>query len=243
MEITFETEGQDSLIVAAAMTGPRGGRGSRGGEPTPAVSPGKAWFDNVKIELLSAREFKPAITIDASKTREPMPDFIYGQFIEHLGRCIYGGIWAEMIEDRKFYSAVGETRRDKVFVPSPWKTVGGANAVTMVKEKAFVGEHTPRVDLGSDGTARGIAQSGIGIIAGKGYEGYVILAGDVSAAPIEVSLSWGSASGERQTVRIDGIAGEFKKFPLKFKAGASSDNASLEIAGKGKADFLSAPLP
>jgi hypothetical protein len=51
------------------------------------------------------------VTIDATKTREPMPDLIYGQFIEHLGRSIYGGIWAEMLEDRKFYSDVGETRR------------------------------------------------------------------------------------------------------------------------------------
>jgi alpha-N-arabinofuranosidase len=238
IEITFETEGQDSLIAAASMTGPRGGRGSRGGDPALAAAPGKAWFDNLKLELLSVRELKPAITIDASKTREPMPDFIYGQFIEHLGRCIYGGIWAEMIEDRKFYSAVGETRRDKIFVPSPWKAVGGASAVTMVRENAFVGEQTPQVDLATDGTAKGISQSGLGLTSGKGYGGYVILAGDASAAPIEVSLGWGSAAGERQTIKIDKITGEFRKYPLKFKAGASSDNAAIEIVGRGKGKFL-----
>ena len=38
-----------------------------------------------------------------TKTGPPINPFIYGQFIEHLGRCIYGGIWAEMLEDRKFY--------------------------------------------------------------------------------------------------------------------------------------------
>ena len=36
----------------------------------------------------------------------PISKYIYGQFIEHLGRCIYGGIWAEMLEDRKFYYPV-----------------------------------------------------------------------------------------------------------------------------------------
>ena len=46
---------------------------------------------------------KLAVTIDAGKTGEPISKFVYGQFIEHLGRCIYGGIWAEMLEDRKFY--------------------------------------------------------------------------------------------------------------------------------------------
>lgn len=238
IETTFETDGQDCAIVAATL-GTRGGRGSRGGEP--AVAPGKAWFDELKLELVTARELKPAITIDASKTREPMPDLIYGQFIEHLGRSIYGGIWAEMLGDRKFYSAVGETRSDRVNVPSPWKAVGAAGAVAMVKESAFVGEHTPQVDLGEGGTAKGIAQSGLGVVAGKGYMGYVILAGDPSAAPVEVSLSWGGGASERQTVKIDSITKEYKKYPIKFKAGASTDDAVFEITGMGKGKFLIGP--
>jgi hypothetical protein len=40
------------------------------------------------------------VKLDAAKTGAPINPFIYGQFIEHLGRCIYGGIWAEMLEDR-----------------------------------------------------------------------------------------------------------------------------------------------
>jgi hypothetical protein len=43
------------------------------------------------------------IKVDITATAEPINPFIYGQFIEHLGKCIYGGIWAEMLEDRKFY--------------------------------------------------------------------------------------------------------------------------------------------
>ncbi|MFZ0034420.1 MAG: hypothetical protein WAK60_05475, partial [Sedimentisphaerales bacterium] len=46
---------------------------------------------------------KIVVTIDTGKTGKPISKYIYGQFIEHLGRCIYGGIWAEMLEDRKFY--------------------------------------------------------------------------------------------------------------------------------------------
>ncbi|NLX25033.1 MAG: alpha-N-arabinofuranosidase, partial [Lentisphaerae bacterium] len=40
---------------------------------------------------------KTDITLNLSQTGEPIEPFIYGQFIEHLGRCIYGGIWAEML--------------------------------------------------------------------------------------------------------------------------------------------------
>src|ERR1019366_4971737 len=107
VEITLETEGQDSAIIVATL-GTRAPRISTGADA--GVEAGKAWFDDLGLELISARELKPTITIDAGKTREAMPDLIYGQFIEHLGRSLYGGIWAEMLEDRKFYSAVGETR-------------------------------------------------------------------------------------------------------------------------------------
>jgi alpha-L-arabinofuranosidase len=235
VEIGFDTEGQDSAIIVATL-GSRAPRPSAGMDA--AVEAGKAWFDDLGLQMVSARELKPTITIDAGKTREPMPDLIYGQFIEHLGRSIYGGIWAEMLEDRKFYSAVGETRRDKVYVPSPWKPVGGLSAVTMVTENAYVGEHTPQVDLGDDGVTKGITESGLGVVAGKGYEGYVILAGDASAAPIEVSLSWGGGDSDRQTVKIEKLTKEYSKYPVKFKAGSSTDDATFSITGKGKGKFL-----
>src|SRR3954463_12148361 len=42
------------------------------------------------------------LTLDTAKTGAPISKYIYGQFVEHLGRSIYGGLWAEMLEDRKF---------------------------------------------------------------------------------------------------------------------------------------------
>jgi alpha-N-arabinofuranosidase len=239
VEITFDTGGQDSMILAATMGGGRrGARSSR--SPDSEAWQGKAWFDDLKLEPVSARKLDPVVTIDASQTREPMPDLVYGQFIEHLGRCIYGGIWAEMVEDRKFYSAVGETRRDRVHVPSPWDAVGGADKITMVEEGAFVGDHTPQVALEGDG-ARGVAQDGLAVVGGKGYVGYVILAGDPSAAPAEVSLVWGSSAEERQTVAISSITPDFAKYPIQFKPDVSSGNAVLEIVGRGKGKLRIGP--
>ena len=58
---------------------------------------------------LSANTRTIRVSIDTTKTREPISEYIYGQFIEHFGRCIYGGIWSEMLEDRKFfYPVTGE---------------------------------------------------------------------------------------------------------------------------------------
>jgi len=46
-------------------------------------------------------------TIDASKIRPPISPYVYGQFLEHGGNLIYTSLWCEMLDDRKFYYAVG----------------------------------------------------------------------------------------------------------------------------------------
>ncbi len=167
---------------------------------------------------------KPYITIDAAKIGEPLSKYVYGQFIEHLGRCIYGGIWAEMLEDRKFFYAVGAKE-------SPWKAIDGAT-VTMVRENAFVGQHTPRVALAGD-QPRGIAQDGLGLVQGKTYQGRLWLAA-TDADAVRVSLVWGNEQKDRQVFAIDKPVERFTKTALKFTAGASTDNGRLEITAVGK---------
>lgn len=51
------------------------------------------------------------VTIDTSKTGEPITKYIYGQFIEHNGNLINKGLWAEMLDDRKFFYPI--TSRDE----------------------------------------------------------------------------------------------------------------------------------
>ncbi len=60
-------------------------------------------------ETPPSQELNPSVTINAMKIKEPISQYIYGQFIEHLGRCILGGLWAEMLDDRKFYYPITDT--------------------------------------------------------------------------------------------------------------------------------------
>jgi alpha-N-arabinofuranosidase len=202
---------------------------------------------------------KPAVTtgakqisvaIDADKAGEPISKYIYGQFIEHLGRCIYGGIWAEMLEDRKFYFPITDdykpystADKDKmvgyfpILTGSPWRVVGPAGSVKMVSENSYVGEHTPEIQLAGDGTGRGIEQPRLALIKGKEYVGRIVLAGAPEAAPIKVILVWSKGKKGRQTLTIDKINSEFTKVPLHFKAKAATKNARLRIVGKGKGTF------
>ena len=150
-----------------------------------------------------------SVTIDATKTGPPINPFIYGQFIEHLGRCIYGGIWAEMLEDRKFYYPVTDkydpyrSLKDTKFPvvgASPWQVIGPAGSVTMDQRAPFVGEQSPQVAAGS-----GIHQNDLGLVAGKEYIGYVWLKSPARQCSASTSRSPGAtAISDRQTDRHRG---------------------------------------
>jgi len=169
-----------------------------------------------------------SITIDTGKTSAEISPYIYGQFIEHLGRCIYGGIWAEMLADRKFFYAVGEDK-------SPWKAVGDNSCVTMVQENSYVGKQTPAVKANGDRSC-GIVQGSLGLVKGKKYVGRIILAG-TGDVKIEVSLIWGAGQNERQTITIDTVTEDYTKTPLGFTAGGATDDGRLEIVGRGTGTF------
>ncbi len=217
VEVAFDAGANDALEVTCLF----GGWGR---------STGKAWFDDIELVRLSGRELgRPNVVIDTEKTGKPMSKYVYGQFIEHLGRCIYQGIWAEMLEDRKFFYFVGEGE-------SPWKTVGDAGLVKMDKAKPFTGAHTPRVTLAGNGPG-GIVQEALAIAEGKDYIGRVVLAGDPGAAPVNVSLVWGDGPDSRQTLAVKDLGRDYKTFPFTFKAGASTENARLEITSSGHGSF------
>jgi len=212
VELTFDTEGNDALQINCLL----GGWGK---------VKGTAWYDDIALELLSARELAPAAAIDTARRRAPVSEYVYGQFIEHLGRCIYGGIWAEMLEDRKFFFPVGHAE-------SPWKAAGQPGSVAMSTRDPFVGAHTPEVVV-SAGKPGGLEQGELALVAGKKYVGRVVLAGDASTAPVRVSLVWGEAPAARETVTIERIGMAFAATPIAFSAPAGTEHARLVIEASG----------
>ena len=156
------------------------------------------------------------VQIDLKRTGAPINPFLYGQFIEHLGRSIYGGIWAEMLEDRKFYFPVTddyapykalENSQFPVVGASPWQVIGGPDSVRMVAEESFVGEHTPQVEQGS-----GIRQHDLGVRDGTDYLGYVwARSAGQEPATLEVALIWGDDAEDRESTRLRFESGDYAK--------------------------------
>jgi alpha-N-arabinofuranosidase len=217
LEVVFDTGANDGVSVNCLFGG--WGRAT-----------GTAWFDDLALELISARKVSPKAEINAKVTFAPISKYIYGQFIEHLGRCIYQGIWAEMLEDRKFYYAVGDPE-------SPWKAVGDPRNIRMNPILPYVGVHAPEIRLSGDGLPGGLVQENLAVVAGRAYTGRIVAAADPGALPLRVALIWGPAPGDRQTVEIKSLGSDYRTVPLAFKAGASSETARLEITSGGLESF------
>ncbi|MGB8260282.1 MAG: alpha-N-arabinofuranosidase [Terracidiphilus sp.] len=185
---------------------------------------------------------KIVASIDTSQTAAPVSNYIFGMFIEHIGKTMYGPLWAEMIDDRKFYFPIvakdPETQERRGFPGMQlrkWRPVGGDDVVTMDKEKPFVGEQSPRVALDVK-TPRGIRQSGIALVKGKRYSGRIVVKA-ASGTHIAVSLAWGQGTSERQTIVLAPLAETYKTIPLSFVAQADASDGAIEIAGTGAGSF------
>jgi alpha-N-arabinofuranosidase len=164
------------------------------------------------------------VTIDGASRTAPVTKYEYGMFIEPIGGLVARTLWAEMLDDRKFYYPVVAPAFDK---PPPlnaegrpgvsyrkWRPIGGDNAVIMDTKAPYVGEQSPRIAL--DATMRkGLSQAGIGLAKGKRYDGYVVLAGD-PGAKVEVALVWGPGPNDRQTLALPAPGADWGKAEISF---------------------------
>ncbi len=200
---------------------------------------------------LSSCKQEPAFTggtvsVDLQQSGAPIEKYIYGQFIEHLGQCIYQGIWAEMLLDRKFYFPItddyepwamaserfwgdGSTLKFPFLAKSPWQVIGQAGSVSMDKVNPYVGEHTPVIKVKKQKT--GIRQNGLSVLAGQNYTGRIVLAGEESLLPVTIKLI--SPEGQVASLTIDKITTGFQTYPITLTPSFSSDSTALEIYSEG----------
>jgi alpha-N-arabinofuranosidase len=183
------------------------------------------------------------VTVDTQQTAEPVSKYIFGSFIEHIGTTIYRSMWAELLDDRKFYFPISSTDPQVQGRPQgnpmrtqlhKWRPVGPDEDVVMDADHPFVGDHSPKIQLDAS-APHGIRQAEFSLVKGKQYTGRVYLRG-TPGTKVTVSLVWGSGEIDKQTVSF-ALTGEYKKFPLSFTSKADTSDAALEITATGAGDF------
>ncbi len=194
----------------------------------------------------------PAFTFAATKTplkgiintnskRPAISPMIYGGFIEHIGNLVNHSLWSEVLDDRKFYygilekaEAKPEDRRAAMRFSRKWAAIGPTSAITLDKQNAYVGEHSPVVTLAGS-RSRGFAQSDLALDGSKEYVGRIAAAAD-AGAEISVTLIWGRGAKNRQTVKVP-VTNEWGTHSFRFNPTADTVEGRMEITGKGSGNF------
>jgi len=203
------------------------------------------------IPLLGSGQETPApgpktiiATIVATKTSKAISRYEYGMFIEHIGSLIYRSLWSEMLDDRKFYYAIESKEREETaaeparrfgMAPHKWRPVGPDAFVVMDKDKPYVGEQSPRIELDAS-TPHGIGQSGFALVKGERYEGHILLRG-TKGARVKATLSWGKGENEHRTISFPALTDAYQKFAFSVTAPANTSDGGLEITGTGSGNF------
>jgi alpha-N-arabinofuranosidase len=203
--------------------------GSHAAEPPVADAPPPAAVTNVSTNATAVTPPDPTaleLRLNLNHETNPVHPFIYGQFIEHLGRCIYGGLWAELLDDRKFFHPPGAK-------DSPWQKQGGELGWSLLHdaERSYAETASVKISLTTRATdeLHGIRQGGLGLEVDREYQGYVFLAG---RGTVKVRLQWGDRPSQSDTATFRLNQQNFGRYPFHFRAGATTTNGSLFIGSE-----------
>ena len=210
VEMTFKTEGDDSFIIECLL-----------GKNAPAS--GTAYFKDIKLEELSAQSLEPNVSIDLEAQKEPMSPYIYGQFIEHMGKSIYGGLWAEMLTDRKFYHKPGTSA-------SPWEVSVDSTAIALDANNGFTEQALPVFNVKDDSVL--IYQDSISLYADKSYIGRIVYKAENGVTGVEIGLETTNSSTAMGLINSESTDFITKEFKLKPKSNFG-DLAKLNVSFKG----------
>ncbi|MCX7597605.1 MAG: hypothetical protein N2512_01870, partial [Armatimonadetes bacterium] len=155
----------------------------------------------------------------------PLDERRYSHFIEHLGKCIYHGLWAEKLYNRKF------TGSEENGVVEGWRAVEPGKA-TFAADPAewYAPCQSQRIETtGPEGA--GIAQGPTGFRGDVAHEGYVIAKSRPAGLRLRVVLAAGDRTLAEATVGP--LAEDWRKYPLTLPALGEAVSAEVRIMASG----------
>jgi alpha-L-arabinofuranosidase len=171
------------------------------------------------------------VTVDLQGQRHAVDGRIYGQFLEHFGRIIQGGLWAEVLRNRKFYPI----DPDRTQVADPWKPEADRSKVSYVIDRfeSLDGISSQRVSLFGDvNNWRGISQSGFDVLGGTGYIAYAWIKTDSPGQELAFRLE--SGDGKYQVQADSTLEGrDWARYEVRLRAPQQLHAAVFRILFKG----------
>ncbi len=160
-------------------------------------------------------------------------DHLYGANLEHIGQSIYGGVWAEMLRDRKFagndhmYTAASEGLHNvhpSIGIVVPWEALNpNYENVLFVHDNTtfYTGRQSQRITIRqADNQPHGIKQAGLFLQAGHSYDVRVVLKGDGQSVNVQLG---------DEIWLIDAAKDDWTTYEHTFSMSATQPNGALQI--------------
>lgn len=177
---------------------------------------------------------KARISCDVQSVIGQVHPFIYGHFIEHLHECIYNGLWAEMLRNRKFaghdQAPGGRPVAEQYGIPYPWHAVNRTSGTRFSHDNTiyYNGLQSQRIDIiEADGQAHGVAQGGIALEKGRTYDVRLVLSQEGMAGPVTVRLGHGATIYAQHV--IPRVSPEWETYTFTFTSDHDDDQAEFSV--------------
>lgn len=174
-----------------------------------------------------------SIHIDKTNIIGNVDDYLYGANLEHIGQSIYGGIWAEMLRDRKFaghdymYLDASEglhNQHPSSGIVVPWEAVNpNYDVVLFVHDNTtfYTGQQSQRISIRQPDTAQhGIQQKGLYLQQSIDYHIRLVLKGQGQAVTVMLGdTSW----------VIDTVSDDWTTYEATLSPSEANPNGALKI--------------
>lgn len=171
------------------------------------------------LPLRAAEEIAVKIDTASKPTAEVSPK-LYGGFLEHMHTCIEGGLWAEILPDRKF----GDAATPDAPMGRFWRVLGDPSKVTRTNNSVY---------LSPGGGEAGVELTGIYGVPGKRYRGSAYINTERFSGEIEFTFLHGQRVVDHGKARVPHIKGRFATQTLSAPANVASGTMRFVVRGDG----------
>lgn len=128
------------------------------------------------------------LRVDCAGPTWPLSPLRFGHFIEHLANCIEGGLWAELLRDRKFTGGVGPEG-----VVEGWRALLQAPGLTYAPDNVdyYCPCQSQRMTMTQAGKLFGVLQGRIGLRGGDSYKVRLVAKQRGLRTPLHIGLMQG----------------------------------------------------
>lgn len=166
------------------------------------------------------------IIVDASKITGHIDRNIYGQFIEHMERCVWSGLWAELLWNRKF---TGGSNGQGVI--EAWEAFGEGAKYAPDNRDFYTSSQSQRIELASDKQA-GIIKTKANMDLKPGtYIARAVLKQKGMKGSVTLALRQGSKVYDSAVVTK--ITGKWAEYKVRLTIPERDSNAEFSVTAAG----------